>query len=256
MHIVTDLISVPPFKSPCGLTIGTFDGVHLGHQALFQSLRSHLPHEGTLCALTFSNHPTDIFSHRSPIPMLTTFEHKLKLFEQVGVDLAIAIPFTVEFAAQPFADFLINLKQKINFTHLTLGAGASFGKNRQGDEAHVRTLSQSLHFTAEYLPKVVIDGLPVSSGRIRGHLAKGEFSAVKNLLGRPYSIYAPFIKKNNTTYSHVPGLCLPPNGTYPIQLKLVDQLLAGRATIEQETATVQLDIPFFNALSFSEIIFI
>jgi riboflavin kinase/FMN adenylyltransferase len=262
MQIYTDLNALPHSHSPSGLTIGTFDGVHLGHQALFKALRTQITPQGNLTVLTFSNHPADLFAHRAPSPLLTTTEHKLKLLEKAGVDTCIVIPFTPEFAAQSFSAFLTKLKEQLSLTHLLLGIGASFGKDRQGDEPQVRALAQTLNFSVDYLPKVMIDNLPVSSGRIRKHLVKGEFAAVEALLGRPYSIYAPLVQENAHYQMHVSGLCLPPDGIYPIELQLSDVQHLGRCHIDHKRAAVRVDLPQWEKLPFNplkplvEIVFI
>ncbi|MBY0528665.1 MAG: FAD synthetase family protein [Rhabdochlamydiaceae bacterium] len=250
MQIFTNLQEIPSLQPPSGLTIGTFDGVHLGHLALFKALRAQVTAQGSLTVLTFSNHPADLFAHRAPSPLLTTTEHKLKLLENAGINVCIIIPFTQEFANQPFSPFLIKLKEQLSMTHLLLGVGASFGKDRQGDESQIRALAQQFNFRVEYLPKALVDNEPISSGRIRNHLVKGEFTAVERLLGRPYSIYAPLVQEHGHLYLKAPGLCLPPDGIYPIKLCDTHETYLGRIHIDKRHETLRVDLAHGKTPSF------
>ncbi|MBS0621308.1 MAG: FAD synthetase family protein [Verrucomicrobia bacterium] len=211
------------------LSIGTFDGVHLGHQHLF----SQLPKEGKRIAFTFTNHPSSYFSHRAPVPLICTLPHKLKLLKSAGMDEVIAVPFDASFAEQTYRAFLTYLKERTGFTHLVLGTGATFGKNREGDEAHVRMLTQELSFQVDYLPKFLKMGQPISSGRIRPLIQEAAFSEVEQLLGRPYSILA------TPTQNHfdLPELCLPKPGSYKVTIQ-------GSSTIAHiSSRSLSLDSP-------------
>ncbi len=210
MIIVDEISQIPSLPAPLALTIGSFDGIHLGHLAILQRLKKY----GTSAVLTFKNHPSQVLSQRPPSPLLCTPEHKLLLLEQARVDLVVLLAFTSAFSEQPFDLFLKTLRTAYPFTLLILGKGASFGKNKQGDEPHVRELGQELGFFVEYLEKTTVQGEVVSSGRIRAHIEKGELPLASALLGRPYSIYGPLIK-NTLSLKH---LCHPPEGSYPVKI--------------------------------------
>lgn len=203
MQVVNSLEEIPALASPIALSIGNFDGVHLGHQYIFNRLKQL----GTSVVFTFSNHPDEVL--HSPKPRLCTLEHKLHLFEIYGIDLVICIPFTKEFSTQTYEQFLKKLKTRLPFSFLIRGEGSTFGKDKGGDEAHVKALEKPLDFKAEYLKPFCFDGQPVSSGLIRQTLAKGDFQKMSHLLSRPYSIYGhpPFI-----------NLALPPQGKYPVRI--------------------------------------
>lgn len=162
-------------KKKTALTIGFFDGVHLGHQVLLKYLRQH-PHT---TILTFSNHPQDVIKPPSP-PLLIPLEEKLALLKPYADELLV-FPFTPEFAATPFDALLA----QFDLSHLILGTGSLFGANRQGTEANVRRYAEKHHFIVEYLPKVLFQGEPISSSRIRSALTSGDLNLVKQLLGRP-----------------------------------------------------------------------
>ena len=156
------------------LTIGFFDGVHLGHQALLKRLRTH-PHA---TILTFSNHPKDLFNPPAP-PLLLPLTEKIALLKTYA-DEVIVLPFNQELADTPFDTLL----SRFNLSHLILGAGSVFGQNRTGDETAVRKYAQENGFSVEYISKAQFNGEPISSSRIRKAIAADDLNLVKQLLGR------------------------------------------------------------------------
>ncbi|MES2345662.1 MAG: FAD synthetase family protein [Chlamydiota bacterium] len=212
MHIIHSLNAHTASPPPYGLTIGSFDGMHLGHQFLLKTLREQLGPKGTLAALTFSNHPADVIPGLKKAPLLCSFEYKLQLLEKAGVNLAIILEFTSSFSEKSYDVFLKEVFKCIPFSYLILGTGAAFGKNRQGDELHIKNLGKELHFEATYLDKKKVDDENCSSGLIRHYLQQGDIHKVASLLGRPYALYGKI--KNHIL--DTTGLCLPPPGTYSI----------------------------------------
>lgn len=242
MLLITDIRDTPPFNRPCGLTIGSFDGVHLGHQALLGHLRSKLPSNGLLAVFTFSNHPSHHFTPHAPTPLICPPLQKAKLLSDYGADIVILTPFTSEFSSTPFDQFLRLLKQKLSFSHLVLGTGATFGKGKEGNEARVRSLSTELGFEVEYLPKFNLHGTPVSSGRIRSFIAKGAFPEVEACLGRPYSLMCHLKVEAGHYICHVEGLCLPPEGTYPVRIKTASSEHSAKAKIVPKEHKIYLEL--------------
>lgn len=179
MTIIHNLEDIPPLPSPIAITIGTFDGVHLGHQFILQELKKY----GTRVVLTFSNHPAEVLHNSKPLS-LCSLEEKLKLLESCGVDCIIVIPFTRELAHQPYDLFLKNLKKNLPFTTLVLGKGSAFGHKNAGDETHIKALETELGFQAIYLEKFIYNGSPVSSKRIRELLAAGDRHKASVLLNK------------------------------------------------------------------------
>lgn len=163
-----------PLLPKTALTIGFFDGVHLGHQALLKRLREVGKHT-TL--LTYSNHPSTIL-HAKERPLLISLPQKLELLAPF-VDALITIPFTLEFASTSYNDLL----SQFSLSHLILGEGSAFGKNREGNEAAIRAYAKKHQFEVEYLPKLKINNEPVSSTRIRSCLAAGNTALAQQLLG-------------------------------------------------------------------------
>lgn len=158
------------------MTIGFFDGVHLGHQEILKLLRKRNSHA---TILTFSNHPRSIIKPPAP-PLLIPLSQKIDLLKQYA-DEVILLPFTMELAATPYEELL----SRFDLSHLILGAGSAFGRNREGNETNLRELAKKKGFTVEYAPKLLLDGEPISSSRIRKAIASNELTLATRLLGRP-----------------------------------------------------------------------
>lgn len=227
MKVVTTLEEIPPAVSPIALTIGIFDGIHLGHQTIIKELHKLTRKTGTRVLLTFSNHPSQLFHPESPIPLLMSFKHRLHLLERYGIDLVIALPFTREFSQQSYQECIETLRKKLPFQDLVLGEDASFGKNCEGDEEHLKRLSMQMGFKAHYLKKERHHKETISSGLIRNLVQEGKLKKIKKYLGRPYSIWKSLdpmaIKKeNDSLYSwsfETSELCSLPSGVYGIDFE-------------------------------------
>ena len=181
MIIVNQLQDIPPLPAPIALTIGTYDGVHLGHQYLFQELKKY----GTAAVLTFSNHPAEILHPHTAPHLIDTLDQKIRRLENNGIDLAVILPFTLELSSLSYDAFLKQVREYLPFTHLILGEGAVIGHQAQGTEKNIRALAKELDFEAIYLPKFTHDGEVVSSRKIRQLIETGNFEQAFNLLGRP-----------------------------------------------------------------------
>ena len=212
-------------KLPYALTIGNFDGLHRGHQQLISALKKDRVAHGCshLQQPSFGSP-----QKRKSCPAPLTPEHKLRLLEQAGVDLVIALPFTKELAAETYDHFLERLKEHICFTHLILGEGSALGHRQLGTQDKVEALGKTLGFEAEYIDKF----LEVSSGAISKALQQGDLKAVHLLLGRPFSIYTQAAAEIS-----LKGLCLPPDGTYtvPVGAMAGTARIAGFNPVSQNT---------------------
>jgi riboflavin kinase / FMN adenylyltransferase len=214
------------------LTIGNFDGVHLGHQALFKRLKQAAPHASVI---TFSNHPEEVL-RKTSIPHLTTLAHRLALFEKMGIDDTILIPFSEEFSKQTARGFLTQLKLAIPFTYLILGHDAVIGHDRKHD---LYDLCEELSFTLEYLEPVHINGTIISSSAIRKCIHAGQLADASLLLGRPYSIFATVQHGQgkgrslgfHTANLPVEELALPPLGVWAVNVKISHETLPAVANL-------------------------
>ena len=174
---------------PAVVTIGNFDGVHLGHQALIGRVVAEAGRMGVASALlTFHPHPQTIIRGEAP-PMITTSAMRLRLFEQLGLDAAYFIPFTREFSKITPAAFV----NSYLFTHfqirkLMIGYDFHFGRGRSGSAEVLEQLSKDHGFDFEVFPEVTLDGAKVSSSAIRAALGALDFETARAFLGRPFSI--------------------------------------------------------------------
>lgn len=213
---------------PVILTIGNFEGVHLGHQALLkQVVDIAKSQKKTPAIITFSNHPSEVLRPTQPTPLLCTTEHKLKLFEEAHIGLVVLLPFTKEFSQQSAEEFLLRVQKAVPFTDLILGSDAHIGKDREGNPKTIAALAQKLGFTLDYFPDFNLEGQRISSSRIRECIQQGRLTDAAKLLGRPYSIYGIVLKGTGrgaplgfpTANISVDKLCLPPQGVYAVRLR-------------------------------------
>lgn len=172
------------------LTIGNFDGVHLGHRALLARLKAIAEKKQLLpTVLTFEPHPRDFFAPDSAPARLSTLREKLELLADGGVAQTYVIPFNDHFARLSAHDFIARiLVASLRVKHLIIGDDFCFGANRQGNFALLREAGQSHGFSVEAMCTVVVDGQRVSSSAVRSALESGDMDHAARLLGRPYSI--------------------------------------------------------------------
>jgi riboflavin kinase / FMN adenylyltransferase len=171
------------------LTIGTFDGVHRGHQAIVQKLAAGAHANGSLAVVfTFYPHPAVVLGRRSQPFYLTNPEERAHLLAEHGADVVITYPFNHQVVATTAADFMQQLKEHLDMVHLLVGHDFALGKDRQGNVATLGAIGKSLGFTVESFPAFELDGQAVSSSRIRTALAAGDLEITARLLGRPYQV--------------------------------------------------------------------
>ena len=185
----------PGIAPACALTIGNFDGVHRGHQAMMALLNSEARHRGLpSCALTFEPHPRDYFAQLAGKPELApariaTLRDKLSELERCGIDQAVVLRFDRSFAAQSPQAFVDNvLVRGLGAKYVLVGDDFRFGAKRAGDYAMLDAAGQHAGFDVARLNSYEVHGLRVSSSAVREALAAGDMARVAALLGRPYSI--------------------------------------------------------------------
>ncbi|MES2274261.1 MAG: FAD synthetase family protein [Chlamydiota bacterium] len=238
MNIYT---SIPKKSHSTALTIGFFDGVHLGHQNLIQALRE--TGEKTT-VLTFSNPPWQVFKPGAPLNLLTSFSLKLALLEKYGVDAVIALPFTREFASTSYEDLL----SQFTLSHLILGIGSEFGKNREGNAANVQNIALQKGFKVQYISKTIVDGEIVSSSRIRQYILSNQLAKAERLLGRPYALLFPPGRQMMTQ-----DLCLPPDGIYPVRIDELSDQLEIKTVLKERSLTLSRTYPNQFLINFDSI---
>ncbi len=177
-------------KSPIALTIGNFDGVHLGHQAILARLKeaartANLPAH----VMTFEPHPREFFAPDQAPARLTSLREKMKYLRKADVDGIHICRFNFDFARISPEQFITRiLKQELAVRWLLIGDDFRFGARRAGDFELLQSLSAASQFEVEVMPSITIDQHRVSSTGIREALASGDLTVARKLLGRPYSI--------------------------------------------------------------------
>ena len=185
----------PDLAPACALTIGNFDGVHRGHQAMLALLRSEAAHRGVpSCVMTFEPHPRDYFAQRLNKPELApariaTLRDKLQELSRCGVDQVVVLPFDARLASQSPQAFIEEvLVQGLGVRYVLVGDDFRFGAQRAGDYAMLDAAGQQLGFDVARMNSYEVHGLRVSSSAVRQALAEARMADVAALLGRPYSI--------------------------------------------------------------------
>ena len=170
------------------LTVGVFDGVHLGHRHLLKRLvQSSQPHllPGVL---TFSNHPITVLRPGTQVSYLTSSQHKARLLKDQGVELVVNLEFTPEFSQVKAGDFVKLLVDSLRMRGLLLGPDTALGRNREGDFNFLRDQGDALGFWVESVEPLDLDGVVVKSRNIREGITRGDVAACAKLLGRNYSL--------------------------------------------------------------------
>lgn len=172
------------------LTIGNFDGVHVGHQQLIQQVKKRAARMGlSSIVVTFDPHPLRVLVGKKTPPFITLNQHKLELMQELGVDYILCTPFNKDIASMEPEDFVHELLvKKLKLRELIVGYDYVFGKNRRGNFQLLQQLGQKYGFSVDQFMPVMVDGAIVSSTRIRDMLESGRVWEVRPLLGRFYSV--------------------------------------------------------------------
>lgn len=191
MQLIRGLSALPTFPKGCVVTLGNFDGVHLGHQAVLrqaatQARELKLP----LVVLIFEPLPREFFAPHAPVARLTRLRERAAFIAELGVvDVLLVHPFNAAFAqltAEAFVEQV--LANALNARHIVIGDDFRFGQNRQGDFALLKQLGQRFDFSVQAAATWALDGARVSSTRIRRHLAERDVAGAARLLGRPFTL--------------------------------------------------------------------
>jgi riboflavin kinase/FMN adenylyltransferase len=177
------------------VTVGTFDGVHTGHQRVLSEL-VHWAHEnsGTAVVVTFEQPPRAVLTAENP-PLVTSLPHRLVLLERLGVDLCLVLDFTPELAATTAREFVRRVfVEGLHARGVVVGHGSAFGRHREGDEEFLKKCAVEFAFEVRSVPPVVVDAEVVSSSRIRGMVVQGDLDGAARLLGRPFSVFGTVVR--------------------------------------------------------------
>lgn len=191
MQLHDSLDQLPAFRNAV-LTIGTFDGVHLGHQQLLDRIRLRARElEGESVLITFHPHPRIVLGAGEGLRLINTLDERIALLEQYGLDHTVVVPFTHEFASQPAEDYVNDfLLRHFRPKCLVIGYDHRFGSKRSGDIHLLRKMGIESGYEVEEISKQTLSEIGISSSKIRKALHKGNVELAGGLLGHPFEIIA------------------------------------------------------------------
>ncbi len=188
MQVEKELAELSPGKDTL-LTIGVFDGVHLGHRYLIDRLKEQAQQQDLLSGVvTFRQHPQEVLSPQTRLPYLTTLSQKVELLKKAGVDIVIALTFSMEMAQLSAGQFIGLLIKYLRMRGLVIGPDFVLGRGREGDIDTLRRLGQAMNFSVTVTAPARVNGDVISSTAIRRALADGDIKRVVRLTGRPYRL--------------------------------------------------------------------
>jgi riboflavin kinase / FMN adenylyltransferase len=227
MKVIDNYEHVSPEFTDAVLTIGNFDGIHLGHRAIFAEVLKEARRIGRKAiVMTFDPHPKMMLHpERRPFYLLTTLDEKIKLLDEVGIDAVVLIPFTLEFAETTAEQFITEiLWRRLRIRKIFIGHDYTFGKGKQGNEEYLTEFGKKLGFAVDVVNAVSVGDIVASSTRIRNAVMEGDVRTAAALLGRPYNLGGGVIegKRRGTTLGFPTANVLPnkelipPRGVYAV----------------------------------------
>lgn len=229
-----------PLRRPV-VTIGNFDGIHLGHRAILDTVVGRASDlGGEAVVYTFHPHPRKVLRPDGAPSLLTTHDQKLELLEAAGVDAVIVEPFTREFSHTDANEFIrVCLHERIRPVEVYVGYDFHFGRDREGSMRMLTELGPRLGFAVTIIPEVTVDEGDVNSTRIRQLLADGEPELASRMLGRPFTIRGEVVTGDErgrsigfpTANVAAENEVLPAAGVYAGALRLLDAGTPAEGTI-------------------------
>jgi riboflavin kinase/FMN adenylyltransferase len=228
------------FAAPV-LTLGNFDGVHRGHQAIFARVVAEARRRGgDAIAMTFTPHPMAVLRPEHAPPALTSLRDKLTLIAASGIDVVLLQRFTRAFSTLPAEEFVERfIAGAVGASKLVVGHSVSFGRERRGNAALLQELGARLGFEVEVIGPVAVDGHEVSSSAIRRAITAGDMRLAATLLGRPHLLAGRVVagKRRGVTIGFptaniaVRAGMFPPDGVYAVRTDVGGTQVAGAANI-------------------------
>jgi len=195
MNIYTDIAQISKDENTV-ITLGSFDGVHLGHKSIFKTLLAKAKDlDARSLLVTFSPHPRTVVMQNTTVNLLTTIREKKELFEKAGIENLLVINFTKEFSQLDYEDFVKNYFVKsCGVEHFVIGYDHKFGKDRGGNETVLKQLGEKYGFGVSVVPPLSIGGETISSSKIRRALLKGDLEKANKYLGRNFCFYGKVVE--------------------------------------------------------------
>jgi riboflavin kinase/FMN adenylyltransferase len=256
--------SLEPARDAHAVTVGNFDGVHLGHRAMLERVTAAAREHGVRsCALTFEPHPREFFTPDSAPPRLTPLREKLELIATIGVDRAHVLHFDAALAAEPAEHFVEQiLVRGLGTRWLLVGRDFRFGARRSGDLKLLEAQASRHGYSVETMPDVQLGGERVSSSAVRAALERGDFALASKLLGRPYEISgrvahgAKLGRQLGFPTANIPLAHRPPlSGIYVVEACRTDlgeprEWLPGVASVGRRPTVNQVEKPLLEVFLF------
>lgn len=254
MEIIKDIDSLKKSYPNTVLTIGNYDGVHLGHQKILSMVGKKAEEiSGTSMVMTFDPHPVKVIAPEKNVKLLTTPEEKARLIAKTGIDVLLFITFTKEFSQIAPDEFISKiLVEKLNIKEVIVGANYSFGKSKKGNIDLLRKRGKEFGFRATAVQDVMLHGNIVSSS-IRSLLMKGAVQDVITYLGRAYSILGTVIKGKGRGKSILniptanitsPVEIAPREGVYAVRVGYKGSIYDGAANIGKNPTFGNTDVSY------------
>ena len=262
MKLIHDLEKLHAIAQPVVLTIGSFDGVHKGHQSLITRATEEAKKlKGEAWVLTFDPHPTKVLAPHHAPELITTINHQQKLFKALGLDGCLLLNFSHQVAQLEPEEFLETLVQHFpKLAMIIVGQNWRFGAKARGDIKLLKKAAHAYGFQTIIASSTCDTHGPISSTRIRRAIAAGELDNVSEWLGRPFSLLGTVVSGNKlgraigfpTANFNVGNEVLPPAGIYavyaPIQNKTIiaAAYLGKRPTLEESKARILFEVHFLD----------
>ena len=272
MHIHTDINNIPAFKKAV-ITIGTFDGVHKGHQQIIdQLLKEATDINGTAVLITFFPHPKQVVSHnKSPLYTINSPEEKYALLYEKGIEHIVVVPFDKAFAEQPATAYIEDFLVKRFHPHtIIIGYDHRFGNNREGDYHLLEKEAARYGFSVKEIPEHVLENVTISSTKIREALLNGDIDMAAGYLGYNYFFSGRVVKGNQlgrtigypTANIHIENeqKLVPANGVYAVTVSIKGRegLWKGmmnigiRPTVDGTKRVIEVNIFDFDEMIYDE----
>jgi len=265
VKIYTNIENIEKFNAKNSvLTIGTFDGVHLGHVKVIKNMKKIAERiNGETVLFTFYPHPRFVVNgYKQEIKLITTIEEKKELLKKVGIDHLIIYPFTKEFSKLSYIDFVKNiLVDKLNLKHLVIGYDHKFGHNREGSFEYLNECAKKYNFTIERIEALNVNNISISSTIIREALRNGDIITANKDLGYSFSVTGKVVKglglgrqigfPTANIDCHKDKL-IPADGIYAVHVIVDNEIHKGmlnigsRPTVNDDESDITFEVNIFN----------
>lgn len=244
-----------PFLNPI-VTLGNFDGVHLGHQRIFERVKEEARSiNGESVVITFEPHPLKILDPENCPPLLTPFRKKVMFIEKTGIEKLICIQFSIEFSEISPSDFIQNiLMEKVNTKKIIVGYNYRFGKGKTGDVEFLKNKCKDFNIEVVIIEALKIDNTVVSSSKIREFIKNGDVDKASKFLGRDYPIFGRVVEGTKrgkilgfpTANLEIAEELYPKTGVYAVEVEWNQMIFNGLANVGFNPTFLKNDLKRFS----------